>query len=122
MLISSSTALGSESIEAQLKHTAAEAMKSLPMMVSDDVQGTSIAAVGKTLMNRYNFTSKKSSLASVSALKSEYYINSVNAACTNPDTLRALNNGVFLEYQFYDSINEFVMQYTIDASTCMGRK
>jgi len=122
MLISASTALGSESIEAQLRQTAAEAMKSLPMMVSDDVQGTSIAAVGKTLMNRYNFTSKKSSLASVSALKSEYYANSVNAACTNPDTLRALNNGVSIDYQFYDSINEFVMQYTIDASTCIHRE
>ena len=91
-------------------------------MVSNNVQATNIAAVGKTLMNRYNFTSRKSALANVSALKTEYYGNSANAACTNPETLRAFNNGVSIDYQYYDSNNEFVMQYVIDANTCKLKK
>lgn len=121
-LISASTARGGESIEAQLKRVADETRKSLPMMVSENVQATNISAVGKTLMNRYNFTLRKTALANVNALKSEYYGNSVNAACTNPDTLRAFNNGVSFDYQYYDSSNEFVMQYAIDAKTCKPRR
>lgn len=114
----SSPRFGVESIEAQLRQTADEARKSLPMMVSENVQGTNITAVGKTLMYRYNFTSKKSVLANLKVLKAEYFGNSVNAVCTNPDMLKALKNGVSLDYQYYDSNNEFVMQYTVDASTC----
>lgn len=92
------------------------------MMVSEDVQATNIAAVGKILMNRYNFTSKKSALANVGALKAKYYGNSVNAACTNPEMLGAFSNGMSVDYQYYDSNNEFVMQYTIDAKVCQLRK
>ena len=73
-------------------------------------------------MNRYNFTAKKSALVNIRGLSAEYYENTINATCTNPDTLRALSNGVSLDYQYYDSSNEFVMQYTIDASTCRQRK
>lgn len=112
-----SVAHGGESIEAQLKRVADETRKTLPMMVSDDIQATNIAAVGKILMNRYNFTKRKTAL-NVNTLKAEYYGNSVSAACTNPDTLTAFRNGVSVEYQYYDSSNEFVMQYTIDANTC----
>ena len=114
-------AAGAESIEAQLKRVADETRKSLPMMVSEDVQATSIAAVGKVLMNRYNFTSRKSAIPDLKSLKAKYYQNSVNAACTNPDTSRALRNGVSINYQYYDSANEFVMQYTLDAATCRKR-
>ncbi len=122
VLISASNTRGAESIEAQLKRVADETRKSLPMMVSEDVQATSIASVGKILMHRYNFTSRKSALANASALKVKYYRNSVNAVCTNPETLRALNNGASLDYQYYDSKNEFVMQYTIDTKTCSLKK
>ncbi len=72
-------------------------------------------------MNRYNFTNRKFVLK-VAVLKSEYYGNSVNAACTNPETLRAFNSGVSFDYQYYDSSNEFVMQYAIDAQTCKAKR
>ena len=88
------------------------------MMVSENVQATNISAVGKVLMNRYNFTSKKSELADMNALKDTYYLNSANAACTNPDMIRTLDSGVSIDYQYYDSNNEFVMGYVIDANTC----
>lgn len=116
-----SAATAAESIEAQLKRVADETRKSLPMMVNDDVQATNIAAVGKILMNRYNFTKRKSAILDIDILKVEYYQNSVNAACTNPDTLKAFINGVSFDYQYYDSANEFVMQYMLDASTCRKR-
>jgi hypothetical protein len=114
-------ATAAESIEAQLKRLADETRKSLPMMVSEDVQATNIAAVGKILMHRYNFTRRKSAIPNLNSLKREYFQNSVNAACTNPDTVRAFSNGVSLDYQYYDSANEFVMQYTLDAGTCRKR-
>ena len=47
----SSPRLGCESIETQLKRTADEARKNTPMMISKELQATSIAATGKTLMN-----------------------------------------------------------------------
>lgn len=119
--ISAGAAWGGESIEAQLKRVADTTRASLPMMVSENVQATNITAVGKILMNRYNFTSRKSAL-NVAALKSDYYGNSVNAACTNPETLRAFNSGVSVEYQYYDSSNEFVMQYAINANTCKAKR
>jgi hypothetical protein len=103
-------AAAAESIEAQLKRVADETRKSLPMMVGEDIQATNIAAVGKISMLRYNFTKKKSAIFDLNSLKAEYYQNSVNAACTNPDTLRAFSNGVSFDYQYYDSANEFVMQ------------
>lgn len=114
-------AAGADSIEAQLKRMADETRKSLPMMMSEDLQATSIAAVGKILLLRYNFTKKKTEL-NVPVLKAENYTNSVNAASTNPDTQKALRNGVVFEYQYYDAVNEFVMQYTIDAKTCNLKK
>ncbi|MBL0353057.1 MAG: hypothetical protein IPP03_10490 [Dechloromonas sp.] len=114
-------AWAADSIETQLKKIADQTRKSLPMMVSENVQATNIAAVGKILMNRYSFTKPKSAIGNVNGLKAEYYNNSVNAACTNPDTLRALNNGVSFDYQYFDSTNQFVMQYAVDASTCRGR-
>lgn len=114
-------ATAAESIEAQLKRVADDTRKSLPMMVSEDVQATNIAAVGKILMNRYNLTRRKSAIPNLNSLKAEYYQNSVNAACTNPDTLSAFSNGVSFDYQYYDSANEFVMQYTLDAGTCRKR-
>jgi len=114
-------ASGADSVEVQLKKMADETRKSLPMMMNEDLQSTSIAAVGKILLLRYNFTKKKAQL-DVPALKAEYYTNSLNAASTNPDTQKALRNGVSFEYQYYDSVNEFVMQYTIDAKTCNLKK
>lgn len=120
-LVCVGAAAAAESIEAQLKKVADETRKSLPMMVSEDVQATNIAAVGKILMNRYNFTRRKSAIPDLNSLKAKYYQNSINAACTNPDTMRAFSNGVSFDYQYYDSANEFVMQYTLDAGTCRKR-
>jgi hypothetical protein len=91
------------------------------MQINEDLQATNIAAVGKILMNRYNFTARKIAPVDVSLLKTMYYRNSVNAACTNPETIRAFNSGVSIDYQYYDANNEFVMQYTIDFNTCRRR-
>lgn len=121
MLTSVNSLRGADSIETQLKRIADETRKSLPMMVSEDVQATNITAVGKILMHRYNFTKSKSAMTNLSSMKAEYYNNSVNAACTNPDTLSAFRSGVSVAYEYYDSNNQFVMQYTIDASTCRKR-
>lgn len=75
-------AAAAESIEAQLKRMADETRKNLPMMVSEDVQATNIAAVGKRLINRYNFTRRKSVISDLNNLRTAYYKNSANAACT----------------------------------------
>ena len=112
---------GADSIEAQLKGVAAQTSKNLPTMLNENIQATSIAAVGKILLLRYNFTKIKAAL-NVAALKSEYYRNSINAVSTNPDTQNLLRNGVSMEYQYYDAVNEFVMQYTIDAKACNLKK
>jgi hypothetical protein len=111
-----------DSIELQLKRMADTTRMSLPMMVNDNVQATNISSVGKILMNRYNFITRRAVLGDIGSLKSEYYNNSVNAACTNPETISAFNSGVSFDYQYYDSANEFVMQYALDANTCKARK
>lgn len=105
-------------IEAQLRNVANETRKSLPMMMNDDLQATSIGAVGRVLISKYNFTKSKSSFPNLSEIKNYYYSNSVNGACTNPDTVLAMKNGVSFMYEYYDIDNIFIMKYTIEKNTC----
>lgn len=112
------SAVGAESVEEQIRRIAAETQKSLPMQVSEDVVATNVAAVGKTMMYRYNFTKKLGSLSNTSSLKSDFYRSSLNSACTNPVSINALKQGVSYLYEFYDSENKFVMQFSIDRGSC----
>lgn len=110
------------SIEAQLQNIARETRKSLPMQIDDEVQATNIAAIGKTILNTYNFTRKKSSLGNLNNVKAVYYNSSVNTSCSNPDVLQMLKYGVSVVYEYYDVDNVFVMKFTIDQNTCRGFK
>jgi hypothetical protein len=106
------------SIETQLQNIARETRKSLPMQIGPEVQATNIAAIGKTLLNTYNFTKKIYLLGNLSDLKAFYYRSSRNTACSNPDTLKTLKLGVSVLYEYYDVDNVFVMKITIDQNSC----
>jgi Cu/Ag efflux pump CusA len=106
------------SIEEQLRNVANETRKSLPMMMNPDVQATSIGAVGKVLVSKYNFTTSKSSMEDLKEIQEYYYKNSINGACSNQDIISVMKNGVSLMYEYYDSDNVFIMKYTIDKNTC----
>lgn len=110
------------SIEAQLQNIARETRKSLPMQIGDEVQATNVVAVGKTILNTYNFTKKKLALGNLNNVKAFYYNSSVNASCSNPDVLQTLRYGVSVVYEYYDVDNIFVMKFTIDQHTCRGFK
>ena len=92
------------------------------MQIDDEIQATNIAAVGRTLLNTYNFTKRKTSLGNISDLKAFYYRSSLNTACTNPDTLQALKLDISVAYEYYDVDNIFVMKFTIDQNTCRSFK
>ncbi len=120
MQIASSPLVTSSSppIEAQLRNMAAETNKSLPMMVAPNIQATSVGAVGKTFIQKYNFTERK---ATVAGTISTYFANSVAAACSHPDMKALLFAGAAFQYEYYDAENEFVSQYTITSANCINR-
>lgn len=111
-------AYGAESVEEQIRKIAAETQKSLPMRVSDDVIATNVGTVGKLMLIRYNFTKSLASLSNIGSLKADAYRSSVNSACTNPTTINVLKHGVSVQYEFYDSQNKFVMQFSVDRASC----
>jgi hypothetical protein len=104
-------------VEARLATTAAATRKQLPMMVAEDVQATSVGASGRTLTYVYHFTREKASL-DIARMKKEHYRSTLNGVCTHPETLRALEVGVSIRYEFFDIANEFVMGYSVDSSSC----
>lgn len=106
------------SVEDQLRKTADETRKNLPMLIGEGIQATNIAAVGKTLLLRHNFTTKSASSPNLTRLKAELYSSAVKFACTTPDTINALKQGVTFSYQYYDSDNNFVMQYDVSRRSC----
>jgi len=111
-------AYGADSVEEQIRRIAAETQKSLPMQMSDDLIATNVATVGKIMLLRYNFTKSRASISNVASLKAEAYRDSVNNACTNPTMINALKQGVSMQYEFYDSQNNFVMQFSVDRKSC----
>lgn len=117
-MANSPTATDPARIETQLRNTAAETNKSLPMMVGPNIQATSIGAVGKTLVQKYNFTERK---AAVVGAISTYFANSVAAACSNPDMKALLHAGGAFKYEYYDAENELVSQYTITSANCINK-
>jgi len=111
-------AYGAEPVEEQIRKIAAETQKSLPMQVSDELIATNVATVGKIMVYRYNFTKSRASIPNVGSLKEDAYRSSVNSACTNPTSINALKQGVSYQYEFYDSQNNFVMQFSVDRKSC----
>jgi hypothetical protein len=111
-------AYGAESVEEQIRKIAAETQKSLPMQVSDDLIATNVATVGKIMVYRYNFTKRLASISGIGSLKADAYRSSVNSACTNPTSINALKQGVTYQYEFYDSQNKFVMEFSVDRTSC----
>jgi hypothetical protein len=117
-LIGIDVAYSAESVEEQIRKIASETQKSLPMRLSDDLIATNVATVGKIMVYRYNFTKSLASIPNVPSLKSDAYRTSVNSACTNPTSINALKQGVSYQYEFYDSQNNFVMQFSVDRASC----
>ena len=115
------TARSAESIELQIKKIAEETSKSLPMKVNQDIQATSMAAAGKMLMQKYNFTRGKSTIKNLPSLKIEFYNNAINGLCTHPGFQNLFRGGASITHEYYDSSNQFVMQYMIDANACTKR-
>ena len=110
--------VSADAVEEQLRVTARETQKSLPMQVEPGVQATSVAAVGKTLMYRYHFTGVPPTAREVASIKADAFRNSVNSSCTNPEMVNALKQDVNFQYDFYDRDNRFVFQYTINRKAC----
>lgn len=110
----------SNSIETDLINWANIVRKSLPMVMNDELQATNIAAVGKVLILKYNFLKKKVNIYNLEQLKTEYYSDAINAACTNPDTRQLINAGVTVQYEYYDRDNIFLMKFKIDKNICKG--
>ena len=106
------------SVEDELRGIANSTQKGLPMKVSDEMQATSMTSAGKALLARYHFMKKSSAILNVENLKKEFFRNSINSSCTNPDMARLINRGAYLKYEYYDIDNRFVLGYAIDQEAC----
>lgn len=104
--------------ETDLKNWADVVRKSLPMAMNDELQATNIAAVGKALIYRYNFLMKKTKINNLEKIKADYFNETRNSICTNPDSQNLINAGVILQYEYYDIDNIFVMKYLMNKNTC----
>jgi len=118
-LTCANTALGENTIEAQLARVVTETKKNLPMPINESIQATDIGAEGKTLVNYYNFTKQRSDFYDLQSVIDNYRRNSINIACSNPATKSFIvKKGGAIEYRFYDSENVFIEKFTIDYQTC----
>lgn len=111
------TPVRADTVEEQLQRRAEEARRSLPTMVTDGLQATNIATMGRTLILQYHFTTT-TPFADMPRVKAEYFRSSVNSACTNPETINALKQGVTFSYMYHYFDNRFAMQYDINRRTC----
>jgi uncharacterized membrane protein len=100
---------------------AAQVSKNLPMMVSAEVQATSVAAFGNRIMYKYNII-KPAKQIDTSRLRKEHYENSVNAMCSNPGTVNLLKQGAVIMYQFYDSGNAFLFEMSVTQQACVASR
>lgn len=113
---------GAQTIEAQLARVVSETKKNLPMRLSEDIQATNIGFSGKTLINYYNFTRQKSDIYNLPGVVDSYRRNSIDSACTNPGSRSFIDNkNGSIQYQFYDSNNQFIAKFTINSETCRVR-
>ncbi|MEP6889955.1 MAG: hypothetical protein ABI955_04575 [Nitrospirota bacterium] len=110
-----------QSLDNTLRSMAAQVSKSLPMMVSAEVQATSVAALGNRIMYKYNIK-KPAKQIDTSRLRKEHYENSVNAMCSNPGTVNLLKQGAVVMYQFYDSGNTFLFEMSVTKQACVASR
>lgn len=110
-----------QSVDDTLRSMAAQVSKSLPMMVSAEIQATSVAALGNRIMCKYN-TIKPAKQIDTSRLRDEHYENSVNATCSNLGTVNLLKRGAVFMYQFYDSRNSFLFEMSVTQQACIASR
>jgi hypothetical protein len=108
--------IGSEDF---LKMTAKMMNSSLPMMVDEDTQwDSSSAGPGKTLS--YNYTLIKHSAANID---SSLFANNIrptitNTICTTPATQIFPDNGVSLNFNYYDNTHNLIAKIQVAPSDC----
>jgi len=96
---------------------AAQVSKNLPMMVNAQVQATAVAAAGKTIMYKYNVLITAADI-NKSRLKNDHYENAVNGMCSSPGIANLFKQGAVVTYQFYDSRNSFLFEFSLSHSDC----
>jgi hypothetical protein len=106
-----------QAVDTTLRGMAAEVSKNLPMMVNSEVQATAVAASGNRIMYKYN-VKRPAEQINTSGLKNEHYSTSVNGMCSTPGITALLRRGAVLLYQFYDSRNAFLFDFSITQRDC----
>lgn len=99
-------------VEELLIETSAEVNKTLPSMVNDSIQLTSITSSGSDLIYHYNV---------VSGVLSKHDLDksaAVSAACSDADTVSLLNLGVNVISNYYDLNDELIGGVSLSLSDC----
>jgi hypothetical protein len=114
-----STNSQAQSVDNTLREMAAQVSRNLPMKVNAEVQATAVSVSGNRIMYKYNVIVPVKTL-DISHLSDEHYKNAVNGMCSNSGMLNLLKQGAILMYQFYDSHNSFLFEFSITQQDCNG--
>jgi hypothetical protein len=102
-----------------LNKIASEYNKSLPMMIDNETQLTSVSALDKEVIYYYKLVSLDSSDDLVSKI-SQMKPRMINHNCSTPDTRdNFLKKGITMEYRYYDKSDKHLVDIDIFPSDCL---
>ena len=126
-LITSTIALGlptsvkaqSEDISAILVQTADMMNANLPTMIDEDIQwDSSVAGPGKILSYNYTVFNYDSTKIDTEQFSDNIHGFLVDTVCTAPVTKILPENGVLLNFNYYDSEHELITKVQVPPSDC----
>ncbi len=109
----------SEDISAILVQTADMMNANLPMMIDQDTQwDSSVAGPGKTLTYNYTLLNYSSTEIDTEQFSSNIHEALVGTVCTVPVTKILPENGVLLNFNYYDSEHKLITKVQVPPSDC----
>ena len=118
-IVQSPSNAGIKDINRVLSQTASELNQQLPMMVDRETQWDSaFAGPGKLFSYNYTLVNYSASQIDGSQFSQDMYPMLVNVICTNPATKFFPENGVMLNYNYYDNARIFITTVEIAPSDC----
>jgi hypothetical protein len=95
--------------------------KSTPLMIDSETELLRVSAVSNFLVyqTRYiNLTGQDLDYNNIESSKEEIIALSSNQICTNPATLKYIQNGLILKQNLYTSDMKFILTFNIDKDKC----
>lgn len=103
----------------QLQKQVSEMNKTLPAMISNEMQLTRVQLQGE---NEFIYVTKtilySADQINPKQLENTLKPNAVNGICTTPDMVAMVKRGMKYTYVFYDKFNKYISQYSISSRDC----